>query len=209
MCTGTHPYIPATNVAKGEVIYDQDGQEVVNVFHFLSDVGWDATRLGQLCEMLSEWVTASILPDYPLEYSLREIKCTDLTTQTGAVAQTFFSPPGFGEQTTSNPLPNNCSVVIKWITGKRGRSYRGRTYYPCITDAMAAGNKLTVGGLATVGNAAGELFTAALDHQWWLVVVSYCHDKAWRTVADITRITSYAVDETLDSQRRRLPGRGR
>lgn len=209
MCTGSHPYIPVANVAKGEVIMDQDGQEVVNVFHFLSDVGWDDSRLAGLCDMLSSWWEGSIQTAYPAEYSLRSVKCTDLTTQTAATAQTDFSPPTFGGDSASEPLPNNVSVVIKWITGKRGRSYRGRTYYPCLTTVMVAANRLTVGGLATVSAAAGALFAEAVSRQWWPVVVSYCHDGAWRTSADVTRITSYGVNEVLDSQRRRLPERGR
>lgn len=209
MCQGAHDYIPATNVAKLEMIYDQDGQEVVNVFHFLSDQGWDAQRLGLLCGLMADWYDGSIKPNYPNEYSLRIIKATDLTSQSAPTSESDFVPPNFGGDLTANQLPNNVTVVIKWITAKRGRSYRGRTYYPCLTETMAVGNRLTVEGVAAVGGAAGALFTAATDAQWWPVVVSYCANKTWRTTAEVTRITAYSLNEVLDSQRRRLPERGR
>lgn len=209
MCTGSHAYIPANHAAKLELIYDQDDQLVVNTFHAVNDQGWNASTLAQFCSLGKNWFDANVKFFYPVEYSLRAVRATDLTTQDGAVSELSIVPPDFGANTENVPLPNNVTVVIKWNTSKRGRSYSGRMFYPCLMDHMVAGNRLNSAGVSAVGTAGAGMLTAVQQAGWRPVVVSYCNNKAWRTEAAVTQIDTYSLNEVLDSQRRRLPERGR
>lgn len=209
MCLGEHPYIPVDRVAKLEMIYRQDEQVVVNVFHYMSDQGWTAERLAELCDEAKVIFDNLLKPNYPAIYSLRTIKATDLTSQTGPTAERDYVPPVFGTDITNDPMPNNVTVCTKWVTAQRGRSYRGRTFHPCLTAIQVAGNSLSETGVTDVAGYSGAMLGTMAGFQWWLMVVSYCHDKAWRTTGVATRVTEFSLNEVLDSQRRRLPERGR
>jgi hypothetical protein len=53
------------------------------------------------------------------------------------------------------------------------------------------------------------IILTAYNATWKMVVVSYYNNGAWRLTATITPIISFAfADLAIDSQRRRLPGRG-
>ena len=209
MCTGPHPYIPVPNVAKFEVIYNQEDQEVVNVFHSQTSAPMDASQLlGNIDFFIDMWNT-TFKPHYHREYSLRRVRGTDLTTATGAVAERELFPPLFGGNETDSPLPNNVTVAIKWNTLMRGRSYRGRTFFPLLMDADVAGNRLTTTGLAHVSACAAGISSVFTRGVIQMVIVSYCHGKSWRTTGVATPVTTYSINEVLDSQRRRLPERGR
>jgi len=209
MCTGTHPYIPVPNTAKFEMIFSQDDQTIVNVFHARAGSGWDATELTNMLDQLVSFFTDEMQGNYPIEYSLRLLRGTDLSSETGAVAERALFPPLFGTVEEANPLPNNVTAAVKWNTALRGRSYRGRTFIPCLMDPHVAGNRLSVAGLAYAGNYANGLYGCFTRGEIQMVVVSLCHGKQWRTTGVATAITSYSVNEVLDSQRRRLPERGR
>jgi hypothetical protein len=209
MCTGSHPFIPVSGVAKIEMIYEQDEQMVVNVFHVRSAGGWDASGLMAKADAMAGWFEGTLAPNYPVEYCLKSIKVTDLSTSTGAVAIREYSPPTFGEEATDSPLPNNVTLAVKWNTALRGRSYRGRTFWPCLLIGQVAGNRLNAGAVTAITTMVNALRTAIEAGGYTMVVVSYCNNKTWRTTGVATPITTFAINEVVDSQRRRLPERGR
>jgi len=209
MCTGSHPYISANNVAKVEFIYDQDGQQVVNIFHVLSGSGWTTTSMAVTADACAAWFEGSMAADYPAEYSLRTIKVTDLSSPNAPVVQRDYVPPTFGENSAGNPLPNNVTVAVKWLTANRGRSYRGRTFWPVLMVSEVAANRLTSAAVSGIGGKVSQLKSALETGGHSMVVVSYCAGGVWRQNAQVTTIQSYGLNEVVDSQRRRLPERGR
>jgi len=131
-----------------------------------------------------------------------------LTTVTSpTVTVNAFSGANGGD--TSPAMPGNVTWCVSFRTNQRGRSSRGRNYIYGITEAVAAGNFIDT---ATANTWVGfyELMmspTFAPDFAW--SVLSRYTDGAARTSGLAIPITSViATDYALDSQRRRLAGRG-
>lgn len=208
MCTGSHSYIPVENVAKVEFFFRQDGQRVENVFHVKNFSGWSGSALTDLQSYMTAWVTEEYLPCLHANLQFYGIKITDLTTSSSPVLESYTTEGEQGGVSVGAALPNNVSLVVKWLTGSRGRSYRGRTYIVGIPASGVLNNNATTEFSGVMSTAMGALMTVLSERVWSLVVVSYCNAKAWRTVGVATPISGYAIDSVLDSQRRRLPGRG-
>ena len=209
MCIGTHDYIPVLNTVKAEMIYLQDGQYVENVWHVHSGSAWIPEEMALLADHLIAWWEVCYRPSYVTTYSLRTVRVTNLNTINSSVVERALNPPQFGTRTLDPALPNNVTVAIKWLTELRGRSYRGRTYIPCLTESLVAGNHLSEDGLTLSAFFASSLMDAINVAGRDLCIVSYCNDHTWRTEGVTTPVTAFSVNEVLDSQRRRLPERGR
>lgn len=209
MCTGQHAYIPVANTVKAEMIYLQDGQYVENVFHVKQGSGWTLEEMALVADNLLDFWENWYRPSYPSTYSLRTVRITNLNTVNSSVVERQLVPAQFGTRTLDPALPNHVTAAIKWVTMFRGRSYRGRTYIPCLTESLVAGNHLSEDGVTLVSSFAAHVHEALELGGHSHVVVSYCNEGAWRTDGVTTDIDTYGVNEVLDSQRRRLPERGR
>jgi len=210
MCTGPHPYIPATNVAGVDLIYLQDAQRCENTLHFLRVAGWTPTDLTNLATALVTSWTSHIAPQMHPSCELTEVICTDLSTATGAQislpASVAGSHGGVG-------LGNGVAFKLKFATGNRGRSYRGGVFHGGLCDAMFTGpplNTLTIAAANAIrdgwANVLLDITTAGLGTG---VITSFCKDGAWRATALSSQIASVVyTDRTVDHQDRRSPGRG-
>ena len=111
------------------------------------------------------------------------------------------------------PLPMNVCLAIKRFTNMLGRSGRGRVYFPIWNENMLAGASAV--GAAVSGTIITQLeaFQAAIESALTpavLVVISTETLGSPRPVGITNPITGWAAtDQVVDSQRRRLPGRGR
>jgi len=204
------PFIPAENVAMVEIRMTLDFQRVENTLYFEQGAGWDETSLMTLGEDVASWWEGQISPIASVALAVTEVTCTDLTSDS-APSVSFVPASLLSGVLVEEPLPNNCSLAISFRTAGRGRSSRGRNYFVGLVDNQVSGNEVTT-GFADALKAAylmiglGGSFTA--DATW--SVVSRHHNLAPRTTALVQPISSVViVDRTIDSQRRRLPGRGR
>jgi len=207
MCTGSHAFIPAENTAKVRMVFQTPGGIANNVFYFQNGTGWDAESLLDLADAVDTAWQANITPVQANEVLYQKIEVQDVSIEDGATAEIFALAAGSGG---SGILPGNVTLAISFRTGFAGRSRRGRLYHVGLTETGVVGDKLVTGVQAGMQAAYAGLFedvATALpgtNH----VVVSYCDDGAWRTDALVTPVTSYSVDDTIDSMRRRLLGRG-
>lgn len=109
-------------------------------------------------------------------------------------------------------LPTSCCIAVKKSTGNLGRSGRGRMYVP-IWDSvyLATPDTITV-ATATAIVARLSAFQAAVEGGAMPVqmgVISQQHGGAPVNPGLFQRITSWGLfDVKIDSQRRRLLGRG-
>jgi len=208
MCTGTHAFIPAPDTARVRMIYSQDAQTVMNVFYFTKSGGWDSGSLHDLADVVSAaWTThMKVLQSNGL--TLETIEATDVSVDAGA--QYTLSVGASGTH-TAPALPNNVTWAIKFTSGLTGRSNRGRMYFLGLVEDQVDSNTVTIA--ASSGILTGiEGFFAEIqaDEDAFHVIVSYCNAGAWRTTAVTNEVSGYSYfDTTVDSQRRRLPGRGR
>lgn len=202
------PFIPVPNTAQLELVYLWQGQRCQNVLHYVKASPWDITQLTELCEAaVVEWGAG--LDIWASEtLSLIEVVATDLSSQTGPVVNYAEGLPIPGS-VESESLPNNCSMVITKRTQKRGRSYRGRIYVCGLTEGAVNGNQVNqanVTGLLAGWTA--MLSLAITDDEANMCVVSRYQEGQPLSQGIATLVTNLTTDGVIDSQRRRLPGRG-
>jgi hypothetical protein len=100
--------------------------------------------------------------------------------------------------------PGNVTLAVKLLTGIVGRSFRGRQFWPGIAESGTTANIATSGTI----NLISQVFTRHLlgwasNGHVYLPAVASRH----RTLIRV--LVSFAIDQFLDSQRRRLSNRGR
>lgn len=200
---------PVPNTASVEMIFGSNGSIVENVFHVEKDAPWTAVELQALAQAFEGWWRTELASTQPPTLALQRTDARDLTTASGA----FHSEPCVGAcQGTALDvaLPNNVTAAVKWTTGLAGRSQRGRTYHIGLTEAAVVGDNLIESARATLQTAYNELIATinALGGTYDLVVVSRVTNGLPRPVGQTTPITSAQLDNSVDSQRRRLIGRG-
>jgi hypothetical protein len=135
---------------------------------------------------------------------------TDLSTQTSPTVTVTTGLPITGTN-TSDPLPNHVALCVSFRTNGRGRSARGRNYVSGFGEDAASGNTFS----GTIANPIAQGYAALINSatytlDWEWVVYSRYENGDPRTEALIAPVDNVVLtDLVVDSQRRRLPGRGR
>lgn len=203
-------FIPVPNVAQAQVFGRIDGQTTINDLYFATEA--PPVTLGQLDALalaLNDWFSASILTLLSASYSYEHVRVRDLTSQAGFVVERSDSagPGGAGGAF----VPNNVAPCISFRTAIAGRSGRGRNYIPGVPQSVISGNTISPGFIADTTIAyQGLLATGSFKPSGWTwVVVSRFTLNAPRPAGVANAVLSVLyTDTTVDSQRRRLPGRG-
>lgn len=201
-------FVPAEKVAQIEIRMGLDGQRVENVVYAQAVSAWDQATLISLGEDVIDWWSTTAAPLYTTSQVLREIFLTDLTSATATAVSVV--PDVATEGTLGfEPLPNNCAIAISFRTASRGRSARGRNYISGIPTDNVSGNRVEGTFLDDWASAYVGLKEVIEGHGATMVVVSRRHNKVNRSAAVMFPVTTFLfVDNVIDSQRRRLPGRG-
>jgi hypothetical protein len=200
-------FIPVPDTAKVAVNCTQDGQDLVSVFHFSKPGGYTtAAELTTLADNVAAAWGDHMVDIWADGVQGRSVTAVDLSVEGGAGVEVSFT------DLASNDfpgMPTNVTIAVKWITGLTGRSNRGRTYHIGLRAAHIDGNQLTTiaaGEIEATWNAIFDQLTLGGDP---MVVASLYHDNAPRVTGVTTPIVGAVLaDINLDSQRRRLTGRG-
>jgi len=209
MCTGTHPYIPAPNTVLLQLFYEQFGQRMENTLHYYKGGGWAPADLTDLADAaIAHWIS-DLKPVTSNTVSFLGVKVTDLTTETSGTYETQPSTPQVGSL-TGTAMPAGTTFAIKEQTAQRGRSAHGRVYHVGLVINQVSGNQLVATSADAIKDGwAALVFGIAVDVSAAPVVVSYCHLNVWRTTAvNYFVLVLRYTDLDIDSQRRRLTGRG-
>lgn len=203
------PFIPAIFTAQVEFRYTQSGQKTENrlFFEYVSDP--DETAMMNLGNQLLDWWVDNMRPLINTLTTLREIYITNMTTGFSPTVSIVPTTSNVGTKTGS-VLPNNSTITVSFRTSGRGRSSRGRNYAVGLVepDLDAGGQTITT----TFANALVDAYTLLLTPpatDWTWVVASFYTNGLPRAEALLIPVQSaIVVDRDIDSQRRRLPGRG-
>lgn len=201
-------FIPVPNGALAELRYTLDGQQVENALWFAFDGTPTAGQLATLAEELWNWWDDQLSTQLSTGIVLREVYCTDQTSASGT-AYSFSALPNPAGKANSNAAPNNVSLCVTHRTAARGRSFRGRTYVVGLQSASITQN--TVATLTT--NSVSAAFDALRDgttiSEGVFSICSRFSGNAPRLSGVLTPVVDSVLrDLQVDSQRRRLPGRG-
>jgi hypothetical protein len=207
MCTGSHPFIPVENTIRVDFVYLTPGGEAENVLFFDFGSAPGFTDVEDVVEAAKDAWVSNIIPIQSRDVMITKVIGTDLTAEASFTTETA---PNVAGSVAADAVPQNVTSAIAFRTGFSGRSKRGRMFWIGHVKGNMVGDTLTSTAvtniLAGVNNFIADLEAAipTLTH----VVVSYCHEGAWRLAGDKTLIKDYTLDPTIDSQRRRLAGRG-
>lgn len=200
------PNVPG--VYKVEMRFTDDNQQVENVYHCHPESNNNPASLSQVSDLFVGWYESFLRSKQGELVSLVEIVTTDLTTPSSPQLIVGLAANNNG-QDTGGALPNNVTVCISWHTALRGRSYRGRTFHVGLTEPHIEGSYLLAGEPEALAICYDQLRTTLAGNLVGLGVVSYRTNKTLRPEGIFTKYISVTVDNVTDSQRRRLPGRGR
>lgn len=204
-------FIPVSQTCKAEVHCTWAGQTTINDLYFFLPAGEPTlAQTLQLAQDLDAWWSASVLINLNESLTYNFIRTRSLLVPNGFTAESASnSGPG---GISGEAVPNNVNPCISFRTGVAGRSFRGRNYIPGLSNSDVTGNVLETAWKTALINAytdlnpGGNFGTAA----WNWVVVSYFTGGSPRAAGLVTPVISAIfTDDIVDSQRRRLPGRGK
>lgn len=201
-------FIPVPNVIQAELVYTWNNETCENVLHFESAGAPSIPNMQELGAYLVAWWTTSMKPLTHNSVQLVNVKLTDLNAAFAPAIDYTTTLPQTGTP-SGDSMPNNVSLVMSKRTVFRGRSYRGRIYVVGLFEPMVAGNVVTGSHVTNLKTAWSLLNSfATTSESWTHVVVSRFEGGAPRAFGVTTPVINITSDGIVDSQRRRLPGRG-
>lgn len=202
------PFVPIPNTVRCELRFTQDNQQVANIFHVEKNEPLTVGDLNTIGGVFVTWWSgmSSLIAD---DVTFREIDMRDQTSP-GAIGILYNTGLPLSGSAGAFALPNHVTAAIKWGTGLTGRSYRGRTYHIGLTEAQVTKNQIVSTVVEDLLILYNELITDMVTAGYSLVVASRYANNAPRVTGVTTPILTAAfADVVVDSQRKRLPGRGR
>lgn len=194
-----------------------NGQQVENVFHARVSATPTHADLDTIAGDIQSWVVGSYTTILSSNVQFTQIIVTDLNVEGGGQVIHVISPPVPGS--VDAPVKTNQdTLAVSWRTGKAGRSFRGRTFILAVPTNDYAGdnpNMVSNAYAALVIGVFQGLHDAMVTATFPLGVLSRFHGvdvnhkpipRATGLLTDITSVT--LVNQIVDSQNRRLPGRG-
>lgn len=201
-------FIPVPNTVQCNMVYLWDNQRCLNTLYFEAPSEYTTAEMLTLAGELYDWWDVHFQPLQSASVSLEQIEVVDLTFQ-GAPGIVYTTGlPQVGGKSATPALPNNVTVSTTFLTLLRGRNYRGRNYFIGLTEADVTANSVGGAVVAAITDAYEQLMDiTTISYGTWSVVSRYLNN-APRVSGIATEITGVRTEDTVDSQRRRLPGRG-
>lgn len=202
------PHVLTPNGVKVCMRFRMDNQVVCNVFHVDNGENPTLADLDLIAEQFYDFWSIHLRNQLSNTLTLEAIEVVDISEEGGEGIE-YIPPTNPVGLNPNPPLPMNVSVVTKLTTGRTGRSYRGRKYWNGLCSNHRTGtNGITPEFKDFLTTAMNFLITALELISKPLSVLSLVTNGLPRAVGLLTAITAVSTDQVLDSQRRRLPGRG-
>lgn len=204
-------FVPSANIGEARVICLLDGQITNNILHFAFDSPpITSGDIAALAAAVDTWFGSSVLTLLSASLQYLRTETRDLTSQAGdrGAANSMAGEGSAG----GDVCPNNVAPCISFQTIQGGRSGRGRFYLPGIPKAVTTASHLQTSFMNDLGIAFNDLLPGndLAPPGWTWVVLSKTTGGAPRPGGVGYPVTlAYFTDGIVDSQRRRLPGRGK
>jgi len=190
-----------------EPVFTYDGQFVTNITHYRNEVPVDAAELlAFAAAWVADWTTL-IRPNQPTNVILTAVRVTSLDTEFAPGIEYSAGLPVAGSATGVG-LPNNVTVAVRLLTALRGRSYRGRTFHIGVRNTDVSNNLITTLFASNLTTGYNGMRSISTTQEYLQVVVSRYEGGVLRPEGISTVVNAVQVERVIDSQRRRLPGRG-
>lgn len=202
------PFIPTPAGISVEFRYLIAGQQTENCVHFRSEDSDPSLVLADLGVAMLNWAEGNYFALQSVDVELREIYLVDISSADGPTLTVAPETTVTGE-VNEPAVANNVAFCLTLRTNKRGRSYRGRWYAGGFTRLAVNDSAISPSFAVSLRTSLTAMKTLAEGVGCTWSVLSKRANGAFRTSGVLTPITSVGwYDLTVDSQRRRLPGRG-
>ena len=201
-------FIPIPNAVEVVIYFTLGGQEVALTLGVKRTAPATEENLEDIIGAIDSWRIAELVPITTAALSASRIKATALDSDSAPSVELPAGAPLAGTL-AGDSVPNNAALAVSFYTDQRGRSYRGRNYVPGLSAGnLASTSTFATAVLAGLLAAYVELPTALGSVGAEHAVLSRQHNGAPRTTGVATPVTAYGGNVQIDSQRRRLAGRG-
>lgn len=153
-------------VALGWVNSDT-GLTATNVMHFRKA----ASNPAALFTSFDSHVTQAMWDHTNTHSQITTIDITPLDGTSVTLPEVITPAAKYGGGFAGTAIIPQCAAIVKLVTGKRGRSYRGRLFLPWVDEA-AFDEGMIVGANNTAQQAAWVAFIAAMTGDGWAQVVA-------------------------------------
>lgn len=203
------PFIPVADVVLLELRQSLFGQRIENTLYFRMLGGFGVAEMTDLCNDMLIWWTTNLSVQLSSDITIREMVCTDQSSGIGTSITQPAPTPNPAGAVGSPSLPGNSALCVSIRTLNRGRSFRGRNYVAGLPESKVVGNTVDTAAWGAIQAAYIDIPNAIVSSPWEWVVVSRFTAGAPRVAGVATNVlTAVVVDPFVDSQRRRLTGRG-
>lgn len=203
------PFQAVPNAASVVIHGKLDGQDALATLGFglASPAIVTAAALGTLGDGIAAWMVDFLLIHSEL-YTQGKIVLKALDVETGPEAE-LGGLVGVAGSQAGNILPNNCSIAVSFKTGVSGRTNRGRNFWAGLLETDVADQRVNNVRLAQIkGMYEGLIGSGYIDPMWVWSVISRKELVPGGPGRAVPITTVSFNDDVVDSQRRRLPGRG-
>jgi hypothetical protein len=189
-------------IAHVTMVFSRDSRIFENTFHLFKAAGWTLTTLMQAAVDTVSWWNLYYKFCCGNGVALTTVQIRLYDPANPLAFDQPVSPPVAGNQAATMEAAN-ATLTFSWRTGRAGRKERGRIYLVGLTEpSVNTNDTVTSAQLAQMATAAAQFVSIIWSNG---VVPAIFH----RATATYTPINSYVLENVVDSQRRRLPGRGR
>lgn len=199
-------FVPFTDGARVCIEFAIGQIDVSVCLHFRGQAGVGAPEYQALADQVNTSWQNFMLPQQVNVLELVQVTVYDLNTSSSPVYQSTNSPPPTGTLPGLS-VPLNVAMVLSHSTGNRGRSYRGRTYLPGLSEADL-GTRDWVGSALTDTLAAWTNFIleVELNTAFDFVIASRVQGGVELTQGIMTPVTNTVAKSEAGTRRKRLPG---
>jgi len=185
------------------MVFQRDTRIFVNTFHLRRDAGWTLPFVQQAAVDTISWWNLYYKAAIPAAVSLTAVQVRQYNPAGPIAYDQPVSPASAGTR-VGVAESANATLTMSWRTGFSGRTQRGRIYVPSLPEADVS-TADTVGSveLGVLAAAAAQFIGPLWSNSVYPVIFHRAPAPGAST------INSYILDNIVDSQRRRLPGRGR
>lgn len=184
------------------------GEQVENTFFYEKLTLPTDADLEALVEDISGAVVANWVEEFPADWVGTSVYAKGLTTAIDVQALNG-DINGLTGTYPSEGAPGNVTIAIKRLSGLTGRSSRGRIYWQALPMGVLVNNTVSAAAVLRYIDAIEAVDAAAVALGWTPVIVSRQQAGVVLTTGITYPIVTWQVDDVnIDSQRRRLAGRG-
>lgn len=186
----------------------QEGSQRVNTFSYAWTGSTTAPTVTQLNAMAQNfWTAVGTLYTTMLcgNVNVQNVETRWLDPLGPPIVGGYTVPQPHPGTSPGNATPANAAVVLSWRTGLAGRAYRGRTYLPGIGESSQVNSTVNSSYITAATALANAL--VAFNNGGGIVGVQMVVASFVKQL--LNQILFVVIDNAIDSQRKRLIGRGR